>query len=201
MEFSLNSQGNNANYMTANENKSGMNEDGEMKNANTNIQMNISDSSSLVIKNTLKLVGGLALAGMIVVTTTFGSVSADEPSRPISNDYYTGSLTDIPTASANVENQGSGSLADFTNASVMVGNQGHGSLADFANASVKVQNQGYGSLADFTNEPNIVKTYIPFGPDVVEQSRASAYIVHGPDVVEPASAYIVHGPDTSEWNG
>jgi hypothetical protein len=52
-----------------------------MKNANTNIQMNIGNPGSLVIKNTLKLVGGLAWAGMIAMSATLGSVSADSPSK------------------------------------------------------------------------------------------------------------------------
>jgi len=70
MKFSLNSNGNSINGTAANGNKSGMNEDGEMKTANTNIPMNIGNSWSLVIKNTLKLVGGLALAGMIAMSAT-----------------------------------------------------------------------------------------------------------------------------------
>ena len=79
MKFSLNSQGNNINGTANKGNKSEKNEDGEMKNANTNIQMNIGNSGGLVIKNTAKLLGGLALAGMVAMAATFGSVSADTP--------------------------------------------------------------------------------------------------------------------------
>ncbi len=80
MKFSLNSQGDNINGTATNGNKSEKNEEIEMKYANTNIRMNTGNSGSLVIKNTLKLAAGLALAGMIAMTaTTFGSVSADSP--------------------------------------------------------------------------------------------------------------------------
>ena len=76
MKFSLYSKGNNINGTG---NKSEKNEDGKMKNANLNIQMNLGNSGALLIKNTTKLLGGLALAGMVAMAATFGSVSADSP--------------------------------------------------------------------------------------------------------------------------
>ena len=78
MKFSLNSQGNTINGKQTNGNESVKNEEIEMKNAN-NIQMNLGNSGALLIRNTTKLLGGLALAGMVAMAATFGSVSADSP--------------------------------------------------------------------------------------------------------------------------
>ena len=78
MNFSLNSQRNNR--TAANGNESEMNEEIKMKNADTNIQMNSGNIGALAIKNSMRFLGGLALAGMVVMATTFGSVSADSPS-------------------------------------------------------------------------------------------------------------------------
>ena len=82
MRFSLNIQGNNGNNgngTAANGNRSEMNEEIKMKNANTNIQMNLGNSGILAVKNTMILLGGLALAGMVAMAATFGSASADSP--------------------------------------------------------------------------------------------------------------------------
>ena len=79
MRFSLNIQGNNGDGKAINGNKPEMNEEIKMKNANTNIQMNLSNSGALAVKNTMRLLGGLALAGMVAVGVTFGSASADSP--------------------------------------------------------------------------------------------------------------------------
>ncbi len=78
MEFSLINQGNN-NSGTGK--KSEWNEEMGMQNANTNIQSNTVNSGALVIKNSMKLLGGLALAAMVAMAATFGSVSADSPSK------------------------------------------------------------------------------------------------------------------------
>ena len=82
MKFSLNIQGNNSSSTGI---KSAKNEEQEMTTANNNIQMHSNNSGTLVIKNTLKMAAGLALAGMIAVTAAFGgSVAADSPSRSVS---------------------------------------------------------------------------------------------------------------------
>jgi len=49
-----------------------------MRNANTNIQLNIGNSGALVIKNTAKLLGG-----MVAMSTLYGSISTDSPSKPL----------------------------------------------------------------------------------------------------------------------
>ena len=79
MKFSLNSQGNTINGKQTNGNKSEKHEELEMKNANDNIQMNIGNSGAVLIRNTTKMLAGLALAGMVAMAATFGSVSADSP--------------------------------------------------------------------------------------------------------------------------
>ena len=79
MKFTLNIQGNNNNGTETNGNKSVKNEENEMKNANTDIQINLGNSGTMLIKNTTKLLGGLALAAMVAMAATFGSVSADSP--------------------------------------------------------------------------------------------------------------------------
>ena len=58
-----------------------MTEEIKSTNADTNIQMIPGSSGSLVIKNTAKLLGGLALAAMAAMAATFGSVSAGSPSK------------------------------------------------------------------------------------------------------------------------
>ena len=52
-----------------------------MRNANTNIQLNIGNSGALVIKNTAQLLGGMVLVGMVVMSTLYRSISADSPSK------------------------------------------------------------------------------------------------------------------------
>ena len=52
-----------------------------MRNANTNIQLNIGNSGALVIKNTAKLLGGMVLVGMVAMSTLYRSISADSPSK------------------------------------------------------------------------------------------------------------------------
>ena len=47
-----------------------------MRNANTNIQLNIGNSGALVIKNTAKF-----LVGMVIMSTLYRSISADSPSK------------------------------------------------------------------------------------------------------------------------
>ena len=54
-----------------------------MRNANTNIQLNIGNSGALVIKNTAKLLGGMVLVGMVAMPTLYGPISIDSPSKPL----------------------------------------------------------------------------------------------------------------------
>ena len=52
-----------------------------MRNSKTNIQLNIGNSDALVIKNTAKSLGGMVLVGIVAMSTLFGSVSANSPSK------------------------------------------------------------------------------------------------------------------------
>ena len=52
-----------------------------MRNANTNIQLNFDNSGALVIKYTAKLLGGMVLVGMVVMSTLYRSISADSPPK------------------------------------------------------------------------------------------------------------------------
>ena len=52
-----------------------------MRNSKTNIQLNIGNSDALVIKNTTKSLGGMVLVGIVAMSTLFGSVSANSPSK------------------------------------------------------------------------------------------------------------------------
>ncbi len=54
-----------------------------MRNANTNIQLNIGNSGALVTKNTAKLLGGMVLVRMVAMSTLYGSISTDSPSKPL----------------------------------------------------------------------------------------------------------------------
>jgi len=77
----------NRQQISSTENKTAKNEEGKMNNENTNIQdlqLNTGNSGILTIKNTMRWIGGLALAGMVAMATTFGSVSADSPSASTS---------------------------------------------------------------------------------------------------------------------
>ena len=80
MKFSLNNLANNIDGPATNGNRSKMTQEIKSTNADTNIQINPGTSGSLVIKNTAKLLGGLALAAMVAMAATFGSVSAGSPS-------------------------------------------------------------------------------------------------------------------------
>ena len=162
-----------------------------MKNANTNIPMNIGNSWSLVIKNTLKLVGGLALAGMIAMSATLGTVSADSPSKS-SNYMIYGPY---------------GMDADFLNTLGKVSSLGPDLINDFAAAPKVSSPNSYLNddlVTPFSMAANVSspRAYIIHGPDVVEPNSASAYVIHGPDVVEPSNtdAYIIDGPDVVEPN-
>ena len=77
MKFSLNNQSNNFDGVGTKENRSIIDEGLQMTDANDNIQL--LNGTTGAFKNTLRLIGGLALAGVIAMTTTFGSISADEP--------------------------------------------------------------------------------------------------------------------------
>ena len=176
MKFSLNSQGANIKGTATSGNISEQNEDGEMKNANLNIQMNLGNSGSLIIKNTLKLVGGLALAGMIAMTATFGSVSADSPLKSSSymvhgpngmDEGYLSSL--VRTFKVSGPNEMDVKYLDKLGDSYIV----HGpDVVETSSANVRM----------------------PFEVDIVDLNAApfnrtaNLFRTHGPDVVEPNSA-------------
>ena len=163
------------NSPAASEDKSNKDEGTKMTNENNNIQMN---TGALTVKSSMRFLGGLALAGMLAFTATFGTVSADSPS--VSTTYVVHGPNQMDVEFLN----------NLGNIHINLG------------PDVVVRT---GSSKYFNLGPDIVthaaSTRFNLGPDVVEQT-ASAYINLGPDVVEQAaSLYVVHGPDTSEWNG
>ena len=170
------------------ENESKKNEENKMTNENTNSQdlelntgksVNTSNSGVLTIKNSMRLLGGLALAGMVAMSTTFGSVSADSPAVTTSSSIHGPYEMD----------------AEFLN---RLGNT-HFNLGPGAGTRTSAS-------AYMTHGPDVVEqtasAYMTHGPDVVEQT-ASAYMNFGPDVVQAASTFLYnfHGPDTTEWIG
>ena len=204
---------------TANsENKSKMNEENKMTNENTNIQdlllntgksVNTGNPGYLTIKNSMRLLGGLALAGMVAMATTFGSVSADSPSVTtsfsISGPYEmdVDFLNNLGNTHFNLGPDGgtqTSASANISNGPDVV----EQTASAYINHGPDVVEQT--ASAYISNGPDVVEqtaiAYISNGPDVVEQT-ASAYISNGPDVVEQASAFLYnfHGPDTTEWIG
>ena len=101
MQFLTNRLGNNVNGMTTNGNNSGINEEIEMKNVNTNIQMNIGNYGSQLTRSTTKLLAGFVVAGLVAMAATFGSVSADSPTNTGSNAYFNLGPDIIEPSSAN----------------------------------------------------------------------------------------------------
>ena len=201
MKFSLNIQGNNTIGAATNGTKPVKDEESKMNNANTNIQLNTGTSGSLAIKNTLKLLGGLALAGMIAATATFGSVSADSPAK---------STSFVATGPNEMDLQYLNSLGN----TFMV----HGPNAMDIQYLNKLGNTFFAHGPDVV-EPSSANAFRIYGPDIVEPSSANAFRIYGPDVLESSSvsAFRIHGPDvveptgvtiysfrtldTSEWNG
>ena len=159
-----------------------------MTNENTNIQdpqlntgksVDTSNSGVLTTKNSMRFLGGLALAGMVAMATTFGSVSADSPALTTSSSVHGPYEMDV----------------EFLN---RLGNTHFNLGPDVVKRT---------SVSAFMNHgPDVIEqtasAYMTRGPDVIEQT-ASAYINHGPDVVKTASAFLYnfHGPDTTEWIG
>ena len=82
MKFSLNNLAKNIDGPATNGNRSKMTQEIKSTNADTNIQINPGTSGSLVIKNTAKLLGGLALAAMVAMAATFGSFRPAARPRP-----------------------------------------------------------------------------------------------------------------------
>ena len=201
MKFSLHSQGDNIKGTATSGNISEQNEDGEMKNANLNIQMNLGNSGSLIIKNTLKLVGGLALAGMIAMTATFGSVSADSPLK--TSNYLATGPNEMDVEYLN--NLGRSFMVHGPNAmdTEYLNNLGSTCFVHGPDVVERSSLSAFRVHGPDVVEQNSLSAFRIHGPDVVEQNSAGTYFVHGPDAVEPSSAstYFVHGPDTSEWNG
>ncbi len=194
MKFSLNTQGNDTSSTANNGIKSLMNEETEMKNTNNNIQMNHSgsSSSSVVIKNTLKMAAGLALAGMIAVTATFGSVSADSPSKATSFTAHGPNEMDIDYLSklgSFLPHGPNGMDVDYLS---KLGNTYLVHGPDVVEPSSASARQLYGpDVVDLNAAPfsRTASVYQPFGPDVAETNNASA------------SRDLIYGSDTSQWNG
>ena len=183
----------------ASDNKTGMNEEGKMNNENTNIQdlqLNTGNSGILNIKNTMRVLGGLALAGMVAMATTFGTVSADSPSASTNFVVHGPHQMDVEF------------LNNIGNAYVHLGPD----VVSEARPSVSnsfVVHGPHEMDVDFLNK--LGSGYVNLGPDIVTQTNASAYFNLGPDVVKQtenayvqqsgAFLYRFHGPDTSEWMG
>ena len=152
----------------ANETRSKNDEDTKMTNENTNIQMN---TGALAIKSSMKLLGGLALAVMVAMAATFGSISADSPS--VSTSYVAHGPNEMDIEFLN----------NLGNTYINLG------------PDVVVRT---GSSAYFNHGPDVIEqsasAYVNLGPDVVERT-ASAFFIHGPDVIDQtASAYVNLGP-------
>ena len=201
MKFSLNTQGNSNGTGI----KSVKNEEQEMTTANNNIQMHSNNSGTLVIKNTLKMAAGLALAGMIAVTATFGSVWADSPSGSVSFAAHGPNEMDIDY----LNKLGNTFMVHGPNAmdTEYLNNLGNTFMVHGPNAMDMEYLNNLGNNF-FVHGPDVVEpttanAFRIHGPDVVEGSSATAFRIHGPDVVEPSSAttYRFHAPDTSEWIG
>ncbi|MCH8799669.1 MAG: hypothetical protein IH963_02045 [Chloroflexi bacterium] len=185
MKFSLNSQANNINGTATQGTKSVIDEAIEMKNANTNIQMNIGNSGALVIKNTARLLGGLAVAAMVAMAATFGSVSADSPS--VSSGFVAHGPNEMDIEYLN-----------------KLGNNFLVHDYDAIQPSAKVNNflvHDYDAVQPSAK----VNNFLVHDYDAVQPSaKVNNFLVHDYDAVQPSAwvnNFYVHGPDTSEWTG
>ena len=182
-----------------------------MKYANTNIQLNIGNSGALVIKNTAKLLGGLALAGMLLMAATFGSVSADSPSKTTSivahgpwemdvqylnrlgNTFTVHGPNEMDVAYLNILGSNDFLVHDYDaiQPSAKVNNF---LVHDFdaIQPSLMVNNfrvHDYDAIQPSLTANNFrVHDY-----DAIEASSSNVFLIHGPDAVEEsnASTYIV----------
>ena len=199
MKFSLNSQGDNINGPATKGNNSEKNEDGEMGNANTNIQMNIGNSGALVIKNTAKMLGVLALAGMVAMAATFGSVSADSPSKSSSYLLHGPNAMDVEY----LAKLGKTFMVHGPNAMDIEYLNNLGSALVLRGPDAKQSSaSAFRIHGPDVVEQSSVSAFRIHGHDVVEQSTTSAFRIHGPDVAEQStasvSAFRIHGPDVVE---
>ena len=170
MRFSLNIQGNNTDGMPTNGNKSQINEELKMNNANTAIQLNTGTMGTF--KSTLRLVGGLALAGIVAMAATFGSVSADSPTKSTSFIAHGPNEMDIEYLSK---------LTSFI---------AHGPNEmdiEYLSKVTYISALGTDYIKDYIKAPKVT-AYFNLGPDVVGSSSATAYFNLGPDIVEPNNA-------------
>ena len=175
-----------------------------MKYANNNIQMNLGNSGALLIRNTTKMVGGLALAGMVAMDATFGSVSADSPLTSSSYLVHGPNAMDIEY----LNKLSNSFMIHGPNAMDVeyLNNLGSDNVfrmyePDVVETSTASAFRIHGPDAVETSTASAFRIH---GPDAVETSTASAFRIHGPDAVETstgATIYVPHGPNTSEWNG
>lgn len=210
MKFSMNIQGNNTDGTATNGYKSQINEELKMNNVNTAIQLNTGTMGTF--KSTLRLVGGLALAGMVAMAATFGSVSADSPSKPTSFIAHGPNEMDIEYLNklSNVSALGTEYIKDFikepkVTAHFNLGPDGidpSGANAHF-NLGPDVVDHNSATVR-MPHGPDVVDlttatTRMTYGLDVVELRTGSTRMTYGLDIVEPsASAFRGHGPDVVE---
>ena len=211
MKFSMNIQGNNTDGTATNGYKSQINEELKMNNVNTAIQLNTGTMGTF--KSTLRLVGGLALAGMVAMAATFGSVSADSPSKPTSFIAHGPNEMDIEYLNklSNVSALGTEYIKDFIkepkvtahfNLGPPDGIDPSGANAHF-NLGPDVVDHNSATVR-MPHGPDVVDlttatTRMTYGLDVVELRTGSTRMTYGLDIVEPsASAFRGHGPDVVE---
>lgn len=77
MEFLLKGLRQVINGAATNGTQSALDEEIEMSHANTNPQINNGNSEILTAKNTMRLLGGVLIAGFLAMATTFGTASAE----------------------------------------------------------------------------------------------------------------------------
>ncbi len=189
MRFSLNIQGNNTDGMPTNGNKSQINEELKMNNANTAIQLNTGTMGTF--KSTLRLVGGLALAGIVAMAATFGSVSADSPTKSTSfiahgpNEMDIEYLSKLTSFIAHGPNE-----MDIEYLSKLTSFIAHGPNEmdiEYLSKVTYISALGTDYIKDYIKAPKVT-AYFNLGPDVVGSSSATAYFNLGPDIVEPNNA-------------
>jgi len=214
MKLSLNNKGDNLNGTAINGNKPAKNEEIGMRNANLNLgdlQSNIGNSGALVIKNTTKMLIGLAVAGMVAMATIFGSVSADSPS--VSTSFTPTGPNEMEPAYLNKLGMGYVNLGpDIVKKSTASVFRIYGpDVAERATASafrtygpdVTSGNVFWLDAPGLMERSSTASAFRIYGPDVAEQTNANVFWTHGPDVVEQTGAFIYlgHGPNTTELVG
>jgi hypothetical protein len=208
MKLSLNNKGDNLNGTAINGNKPAKNEGIGMRNANLNLgdlQSNIGNSGALVIKNTTKMLIGLAVAGMVAMATIFGSVSADSPS--VSTSFTPTGPNEMEPAYLNKLGMGYVNLGpDIVKKSTASVFRIYGpDVAERATASAF---RTYGPDVTSGNvfwldAPGLMgrstaSAHINLGPDVVTNNTVSAFRIYEPDVADTGYVFWLDAPGLME---